>query len=221
METPGLFWEYNQMIRQISAVAFLFLFTASSVLGSPIISIGTYYVSNTDTDYRIPIMVSTTSNERVEGVNLAVQIADGGTPNGGTATSPTIKDLDIVGTGTIFNASNTGCTPLYQGVGTENEAPYLLAMASTTVESGSLEANGILAYLTIDASGAALGSYKLSLQEIGENLDGGPWSTDFCGISAAIMDDGWIVVVPEPSVLMLLSVAIVVLFIGRRLRNSI
>jgi len=197
------------MNRLLVSSGLWFLLTASSVLGSPVISIGTLQLLSIDAEQRIPIMVSSATNETVEGVNLAVQIADGGAANGGMATAPRIISLDLIGTGTIFNASNTGSTPLYLGTGTQNDPPYLIALAETTTKSGNVvEANGVLAYLTINTFGAALGSYRVNLQEVGKNVENGPWTTDFAGTSATFpANDGWIVVVPEPSTLLLLFIA--------------
>jgi hypothetical protein len=203
------------MNRLLVASGLCFLLTASSALGSSVISIGMQQL-NLDVEQRIPIMVSSNTHETVEGVNLAVQIADGGAANGGTATAPKIMSLDLIGPGTIFNASNTGSAPLYLGTGAQNLPPYLIALADTTTASGNLEANGVLAYLTINTFGAALGSYRVNLQSVGENVTAGPWTSDFAGIPATFpANDGWIVVVPEPTAL-LLSLAACGVFLCRR-----
>src|SRR3972149_3066575 len=196
------------MTRPLCASLLCFLFFASSAWCSPIISFGTHDISNADLEYLIPILVSSDTHEHIEGLILAVQIADGGLPNSGTATAPQITNLDLIGPGTIFNASNTGCTPEYLGVGPGNDPPYLIAMAETTAASGDLEANGVLAYLTVKPSGAPFGSYRVFLQNVGENVTGGPWTTDFAGTPASFPDnDGWINIVPEPSAFLLLLTA--------------
>src|SRR3989304_1314399 len=83
------------------------LFSITQVFGATEISVGTHYMLNTNQERLIPIMVSSPT-EYVEGLILAVQIGDGGAVNGGTNTAPQIADLDIIGPGTIFNASNPG-----------------------------------------------------------------------------------------------------------------
>jgi len=175
---------------------------------------------NMDAEQRIPVMVSSATHERVEGVNLVVQIADGGLPNNGTATAPRITNLDIVGPGAIFNASNTGSWPVYLGVGTQNQPPYLMAMADTESAAGDVEANGVLAWLTVNTAGTTLGSsYRVNLQDVGENVVDGPWTTDFAGTPATFpANDGWIVIVPEPSTLLLLLTACGIFLCRRRLK---
>ncbi len=192
----------------------------SSALGTPIISIGTYEMSNLNQEYRIPIAVSSGAHERIEGMNLAVQIGDGGLANGGKDTTPRITGIDIVGPGTVFNASNWGSTPIYLGVGQENQPPYLIGRAETVTASGDLDANGVLAYLTVNPEGAAIGSsYRISLQNVGANNANGPWSTDFAGIPASFTaNDGWIVIVPEPSIGVLLLAAVGTLLFTRKRR---
>src|SRR3989304_6203921 len=163
------------------------LLSITQVFGSPLISAGRHYMLNTNQQRLIPIMVSSAS-EDVEGLILAVQIGDGGVVNSGSNTAPQIVDLDITGPGTIFNASNTGSSLQYLG--------NLIAMDETTTASGDLEANGILAWLTVNPNGAALGSYHIEFQNVGENVDGGPWTTDFAGVLASFnSSNDWIEII--------------------------
>jgi hypothetical protein len=133
----------------------------------------------------------------VQGVNLFVQIGDGGLVNGGTLTTPSITNLDVVGGGTIFNSSNTGTgnTPLY--VSESDQPPYMMAMAETSAPRGSgVEANGVLGWLTVNPDGAALGAYRVNLQDVGGNLADTPFTTDFAGTPASFpANDGWIQIV--------------------------
>ncbi len=176
------------MTRSFFASLILGVLSVASAFGAPVISIGTQYMLNTSQTRRIPIYISTSSNEKIEGVNLYVQVGDGGAANGGTDATPAIVSLDVVGSGTVFNASNTGCDPFYLD---------LMAAASTTTASGSVSANGVLAYLTVNPNGATVGSsYRISLQNVGANVDGGPFDTDLAGVSASFVEeDGWIQVV--------------------------
>jgi hypothetical protein len=170
------------------------LLAVSWALGSPVISVGTHYMLNTDMERRIPILVSSATQEHVEGLNFAVQIGDGGPVNGGVNTSPRITNLDIIGPGTIFNASNTGATPLYVGSG--GDPPYLIALAeTTTVPVEDVEANGVLAWLTVNPQNAALGSYPVSLQNVGQNVENGNWTTNFGGTPASFSGSSSIAII--------------------------
>jgi hypothetical protein len=178
------------MNRRILGYGLWFILTVSPALGSPLISIVDQYMLNTDAQQRIAILVSSSTQELVEGVNLAVQIGDGGTVNLGTNTAPRIINLDIIGSGTIFNASNTGTgsSPFY--LSNNGQAPYLIAAAQTTTDkehsSPSLDANGVLAWLTVNPYNSTVGSaYQILLQNIGQNAQNGPWTTDFGGVSAS------------------------------------
>jgi fibronectin-binding autotransporter adhesin len=172
------------MNRRIYGYGLWFLMAVSPALASPLISVDQQYMLNTNAQRRIPILVSSAAHERVEGLNLAVQIGDGGTVNLGSNTTPQITGLDLIGPGTIFNASNTGSTPLYLGTG--GNPPFLIAMADTTTASGDLDANGVLAWLTVNPSGAAVGSaYQVILQNVGANYVSGPWTSDFGGVAAS------------------------------------
>jgi hypothetical protein len=172
------------MNRRILGYGLWLLTAVSPALGSPLISVDQQYMLNTDAQRRIPILVPSAAHERVEGVNLAVQIGDGGAVNAGSNTAPRITNLDVIGPGTIFNASNTGSTPQYLGTG--GNPPYLIAMADTTTAYGDLDANGVLAYLTVNPSGAAVGSaYQVILQNVGANYTTGPWTSDFGGVAAS------------------------------------
>ncbi len=153
------------------------MLTGSAVLGAPLVTIDTQYMLNTDAQRRIPILVSSATHEHVEGLNLAVQLGDGGSANGGVNTAPRITNLDIIGPGTIFSASNTGSTPQYLG--------DLLALAETTHRVRRPGGQWHLAYLTVNPAGAALGSYRIGLVNVAANVSGGPWDTDFAGTAAS------------------------------------
>jgi hypothetical protein len=201
------------MAKSSIVFGLFFLLAIASASAAPVISIGTQYLSNTDVDQRIPIMVSSATNDRIEAIYLAVQIGDGGVLNGGVNTIPRITDLDIIGPGTIFNASNMGSNPQYLG-----NQPHLIALDETVTLSGDLEANGILAWLTLNAYGATLGSsYKISLQNVGANIQNGPWATDLITTSVSFApNDGWITIVPEPSTGIMLIIASMVCLCRRR-----
>lgn len=132
----------------------------------------------------------------LQGVNVAVTTGDGGPNNGGAIPAPIITAIDII-TGTIFAANNTGQGGTIIG-------PDQYAFASTTTTSGTVNANGVLASLTIDTTGFFAGNWLLSVS--GNNVIGFP-PTDGAG-STGVTDayqDGslFIEVVPEPSTIVL------------------
>ncbi len=149
------------------------------------------------------IALSVAGGDSVVGLNLYIQIGDGGEVNEGVDTVPIMTGVDIIGPGTLFNASNTG----QQGGG----SPDGLAWIATTTTAGSdvLPAEGVFALVTIDASKTVAGqSYALRLKDVLENVEGlGPISTSFLtstgGLANLSITDGTLRIVPEPSTLAL------------------
>ena len=86
---------------QCAALAWLLL--AAPCFGTAVISVGDYVLQANQAAQPVQIFVS--GGEQVQGLNLYVQVADGGAFAGGTATGPTISSVDIL-TGTIFATSN-------------------------------------------------------------------------------------------------------------------
>ncbi|MGA2797513.1 MAG: PEP-CTERM sorting domain-containing protein [Thermoguttaceae bacterium] len=178
------------MNRRILGYGLWLLLTVSPALGSPLVSVSDQYMLNTNAQRQIPILVSSSPAEQVEGVDLAVQIGDGGTVNGGVNTAPRITNLDVIGPGTIFHGNNTGTgtlddgtpLPVYLGSAGNN----LIAATATSTSSGTVGANGVLAWLTVNPSGAPVGSaYQVILQNVGANYVKGPWTSDFGDTSAS------------------------------------
>lgn len=178
------------MNRRIFGYGLWLLLTVSPALGSPLVSVSDQYMLNTNAQRQIPILVSSSPAEQVAGVDLAVQIGDGGTVNAGVNTAPRITNLDVVGPGTIFHGNNTGTgtlddgtpLPVYLGSAGNN----LIALTATTTSSGTVNANGVLAWLTVNPSGAAVGSaYQVILQNVAANYAIGPWTSDFSDVAAS------------------------------------
>ncbi|MGA2619779.1 MAG: C25 family cysteine peptidase, partial [Thermoguttaceae bacterium] len=112
----------------------------------------------------------------VEGLNFNIQVGDGGLPAGGTDVGPVIQNVDIL-TGTIFqndptaaNIDPSGQIPMFGGW-------------KTTTASGTVDASGLLATVTIDTTGFS-GRHTWALKM--SNTCNGP--TDFAGIAANITD---------------------------------
>jgi hypothetical protein len=137
--------------RQVVILACLFAFSDAAATRAASVNVGTHFLAPNTSGQQVPILV--TGGEPVSGVDLFVQVGDGGAAVGGDDTGPMITNLDLV-TGTIFAGNNTGAftdpTPLIWG-------------ATTTTTSGSIPANGLLATLTIDTTGILTGQFDLIL----------------------------------------------------------
>jgi hypothetical protein len=116
-----------------------------------VINAGIHSLAPNTPGQSVQILVS--GGEAVSGIDLFVQVGDGGATAGGDDTRPVITHLDLV-TDTIFASNNTGAfvdsTPLLWG-------------ATTTTANGSVSANGVLATLTIDTTGLSAGQFDLLL----------------------------------------------------------
>ncbi|REK05964.1 MAG: PEP-CTERM sorting domain-containing protein [Planctomycetota bacterium] len=125
------------------------------------------------------------SPDGIQGLDLYIVV------NNDSGPAPLITAVDIIGPGTIFDGNNTG-----QGdFGPPYQAPGLQVVATTTTGSGTVDPNGILAFVTFDTTGVPFGDYPWSLTS---PLFG---PSDFAAApgSDAILIDGVLTVVPEPA----------------------
>jgi hypothetical protein len=99
------------------------------------------------------VQIQVTGGEAVSGIDLFVQVGDGGTTVGGDDTGPKITNLDLV-TGTIFASNHTDVFT--------DPAPLIWG-ATTTTTTGTVAASGLLATLTIDTTGITTGQFDLIL----------------------------------------------------------
>jgi hypothetical protein len=99
------------------------------------------------------VQIQVSGGEAVSGIDLFVQVGDGGATVGGDDTGPKITNLDLV-TGTIFAANHTDVFT--------DPAPLIWG-ATTTTNTGTVAANGVLATLTIDTTGTTTGEFDLLL----------------------------------------------------------
>ena len=86
----------------------LLLAVTSPAWAAPVIDVGTHYLLPNDMR-TIPIAVS--GGDPVQGLDFFVQVADGGAINGGTATTPAITGIDIIGPGTLFSKATRVRSP--------------------------------------------------------------------------------------------------------------
>jgi hypothetical protein len=114
------------------------------------------------------IQLQVTGGTPVAGVDLNMEIANGGTVNGGTA-GPRITNVDLI-TGTIFAGNNAGQSNA-PGLPPQTYSGYVVT------SSGTVGASGLLATITIDTTGFTGQSFSLKL---GNFSNGGvPGNTDF------------------------------------------
>ena len=140
-----------------------------------------------------------TEGETITGVDLNVQI--GALKIGNGDAFPTITDVDLTGAGTIFDGNNTG----ESGTGSFAPAGFpSLWQLSTGTSSGAVSADGVLARLTVDTTGYQIGDGPFDLRVV-DTLNGDTTFTLASGSTTAI-DNGDIVLTPEPTSAALLAI---------------
>jgi len=174
------------MLRTAAAVGVL-LVVLGSAEATPVIEVGTHNLLP-DRAGQV-IRISVTGGDPVQGLELNAQIQDG-------SSGPIFEDADIL-TGTIFAGNNLG---LFAGGYIDPRRLYV----GLVTQTGSVDANGLIAILTVRTTGLYGGTYALSLTN---SLEG---TTNFAGAAASITE-GTIVIVPEPAVLALLAAGAAVL----------
>lgn len=146
-----------------AAVAF---FAANASAVNPTITVGNSVLLPNRANQNITINVS--GGVAVSGLDFNVEIAAGGTVNGGTA-GPAITAVNLV-TGTIFGGNNSG----QQNFTSNSPQVYEGGIATT---SGTVNATGLLATLTIDTTGFQGNTFSLKLSGFGNA--GASGNTDF------------------------------------------
>ncbi|MCA9214249.1 MAG: hypothetical protein KDB27_14355 [Planctomycetales bacterium] len=191
------------VIRCTSVVACI-IGVAHYGYGSPMVGVGDVFLLPNRSEQRVPLIV--TGADAVQGLNLNVVVEGGGTDFGG-AIGPKITAVDVTSE-TIFTSNNDGQTT----IGAFDQA----WVVATATASDTVNADGVLAWLTFDTTGFndGTGPFTLSLSD----PLGTP--TDFAGI-AADLQDGRIFVqvqVPETSSagLPYVMIALLILRFSRR-----
>ena len=159
-------------------------------LATPAIDVGTHVLHPDTANQTIQLFITDAlADTQAQGLNLRVQIADGGFEAGGSILGPMINQVDIL-TGTIFDANNTGQI--------DNLSLPQIFVQTTTTATGTVGADGLLATFNFDTTGIMSGTYAFMLAD---TLDG---STNLGGLSVDITN-GWIQVHnPEPTTLAIL-----------------
>jgi len=130
---------------------------------------------------------SVSGGDLFDGLELDLQVGDGGVDIGGALTGPTMTAIDLT-TNTIFSAN---------GPNQANVVAFPLARQSTVDTATAVLANGIIGRVTFDTTGIGLGNFDLLLTGVAGAFD----TTFFNGANAlaATVPNGTIRVVPEPS----------------------
>ena len=204
------------MVRRVFCSAIVLLTMVGVSSAAPVIVVGEHDLQADTADQTIEIYVS--GGESVSGLNLFVQVGDGGPELSGYGLAagsdgPSITGVELKPGGGIFAGIPDSQT----------DNPGIPQVKNSTIAmtgGGSVSAEGLLAVLTIDTRGFhaedAETTWDLKLKGVLPGL--GPWDTDFAPTTAEITD-GSITVVPEPASVGLLVVGGVGL-VGRRRRTS-
>ncbi len=190
--------------RNLAAIAALLagvLIAATRAPAAIYIDVGDHLLLPNTPGQTVFITVSADAADAVAGCNFNAQIAGGGIAYGGQA-GPAISAVDME-TGTIFAGNNTGQSDL--------GSLAQLATLSIVTASGTVPADGLLATLTIDTTGLATPGATWPL-ELGQTLNG---PTDFAP-APAVITEGTIQIIPEPTSLALLALPALALLRRRR-----
>ncbi len=200
----------NLRIRLVACL-FATVFTAMA-WGTPTIDVGSHNLLPNQAGQQIQIFVS--GDDAVQGLNLFLQVADGGSSVGGSIEGPEFTAVDILA-GTIFDGQNTG------QVGPDpNFMPDQIVDPYTTTPSGTVAAGdgsggqALLATATISTVGWSSGTWDL---KAGGTVNG---DSDFVIISATI--NNGTITVPEPATggMLLFAAGLLTFWFTKRRRGA-
>lgn len=175
---------WRVIFRGRFAVAMIVLGNWGAVSQAATIHVGDHQLIPNVAGQQIEIFV--TGGEAVSGVNLFVQVGDGGPELGDFGVAPgtdgpAITAVDLK-TDTIF-----ALVPNDQ-----DDLPGLPQVAISSIEFGSpgqtTLAEGKLVTLTLDTRGFQSGSWELRLTNVLFELPNGPFETDFAGVGIDIVN---------------------------------
>ncbi len=176
------------MLRKAFLASLAVLCLTAVATAAPTIVAGDWVMGQNTTTV-IQITTTGVQGDEYQGADLQFAI-------GGGLTGPIATALDMVGPGTVFNGNNNGQqdygNPPWQTPGREPQA-------FITTLSGFVGPNGVLAFVTLDSTGIAPGTYAITLThpELGPS-DLPPFFTPDTPLI-----DGTITVTPEPGSIVL------------------
>ena len=194
-------------MKRILFALIVIMSLALAARAQPLIQVGNYQLQPNTSGQELDIIVH--NGGVVEGLNLLLQLGDGGAALGGVnGSAPKIQDISIT-TGTIFDGNNTG--RVFDDVPANQ-----FWQIHTTTASGTVLADGILARVVVDTTGFSNGVYQLLLGHIGGDSNA---NTDFAGVGATIINGT--ISIPEPAACAFLPLAITALLRRRRRTLSV
>ena len=134
---------------------------ATSALALPTITAGDHNLLFNTPNQKVSVLISDNGQGpavppllpgQIAGVDLVLLV-------GGGVSGPIITAIDLVGVGTVFNPNNTGQINFAAPFGPPGRETFSL----TSTVSGSVSANGTLAFVTLDTTGIAPGVYDFAL----------------------------------------------------------
>ncbi|MDZ4781998.1 MAG: Ig-like domain-containing protein [Planctomycetia bacterium] len=157
----------------------------------PQIAIGSHQLAANTAGQTVSIYV--TGGVPVSGLNLFVQVGDGG-PERVQLGLPAGKDGPAI---TNLNVKNN---TIFVGVPDNPAIDYVIpqvASASLSIAQpgGTVAADGLLATITLDTTGLLGGVWDLKIKGVLPDLQGGPFDSDFAGMSIEIAN-GQLQIVP-------------------------
>ena len=177
---------------------------ASLVSAQPSIEVGSHDLLPNTPGQTIEVFV--TGGQAVETVNLNAQIADGFNTDG-----PIIQSVDLV-TATIFAPPNND-----GGQFDSLNLPQIVGSTVVTPLSTTVDADGLLATITVDTTGVFGGTYDLSLTGT-RNGDTNFGFDSGDNLIEPVVTNGQISIVPEPASALILAAGGGLLLARRRRR---
>ncbi len=176
------------MVRVFFLAIAVLAFIASPTQAAITFSVGDYEIAPA-ADQKINIMVS--GDETIDRMTLFLWLSDI------EGLGPKITSIDAIGPGTLFHGNNSGQFSL------GDPLPSSGAVASVSTNVGAVGPNGLLAVVTIDATGVSPGQWDLFLAHPtygGSTINGLVRNTS---LPEALLIHGTLAVVPEPSTVVL------------------
>jgi hypothetical protein len=165
------------MLWRFAAAVIVCALWSATCAADIIVSVGAIELLPNQTNQQVPIAVTETGGETVQGLNFRLRVGDGTGGPDYAHPGPKITSVDLIDGDTVFSLNHQDPT---------NVKTYSYSWAgSVTTASGSVTPDGVLALVTFDTTGVNAQSYA------------GPWSvylmdrsgnkTDFAGITPTLV----------------------------------